>query len=554
MNKFAYLFFIALFFVFSCTQKNEIGSKISTNSEQIQAGKALFEFHCSACHNFEQDAIGPNLSGLTHSVATDWVREFIKNPSKAIAANDPRALKLVEKYKTQMPSYEGLSDKELDEILSYLHTYKTLPDSALLVGIKDPIPAGVTDSGIRLELEYFSQLPSSDSVVPLAKMTKMMAEPTSGRLFINDQRVGLYEIVGKTPQLYLPLTEMTPNLVSNPGWATGLANFTFHPEFTQNGIFYTAHTDKGGSADADFSYPDSIKHFMQWVLTEWKATDPTASKFDGERRELMRVDIPSQAHGMQEVTFNPLAKKGDEDYGLLYIGFGDGGLTEQGYTNISNSGGTQIYSSILRIDPLGKDSKNKMYGIPSSNPFADTNGKAGEVYAYGFRNPNRILWDPNGNMFATDIGQHNLEELNHIKPGNFYGWPIREGRFVINPYGNFRDVFELPKDDEKEGVTYPEIELDHDEMSAIFAGYVMPYGELKGKFIFGDIPTGRLFFTDLNDLGQMKIQTFGVILDGKEVTLQELVKHDRVDLKFGQDAQENVYIMSKTEGKIYRIL
>jgi len=32
----------------------------------------------------------------------------------------------------------------------------------------------------------------------------------------------------------------------------------------------------------------------------------------------------SGIHGVQEITFNPLAKKGDEDYGLLYIGIGDG--------------------------------------------------------------------------------------------------------------------------------------------------------------------------------------------------------------------------------------
>jgi len=553
MSKSIFLFLLAGLSVFSCTQQNEFGAEISTKSEQIEAGKSLFEANCSTCHNFDQHGIGPNLSGVTHNIDTEWIRDFIKDPSKIIASGDPRAVSLVEKYKTQMPSFAGLSDEELDAVLSYLHIFQTLPDTIPQVGLENPIPDSIPDSGIRLELEYFAQLPASDPKAPMAKMTKMEAEPNSGRLFVNDQRVGLYELVDGQPNLYLPITELKPNLVSKPGWATGLASFTFDPEFNQNGRFYTAHTESEGTQTADYSYSDSIKHFMQWVLTEWKVDNPKATVFDGSSRELVRIDIPSQAHGMQELTFNPHAKKGDQDYGLLYIGFGDGGLTEQRAAYLSDSKGAKIYSSILRIDPNGRNSPNGKYGIPPSNPFAGVDGKAGEVYAYGFRNPNRIFWDVNGNMFATDIGQHSIEELNKIEPGKFYGWPIREGRFIINPYGNFRDIFELQTGDENMGITYPEIQIDHDEIAAIFAGYEMPYGKLKGKFIFGDILSGRLLYTDLNDLGKMKVQSWKVIFEGKEMTLRELVRNDRVDLKFGHDAANNIYIMNKTEGKIYKI-
>jgi hypothetical protein len=80
----------------------------------------------------------------------------------------------------------------------------------------------------------------------------------------------------------------------------------------------------------------------------------------------------------------------------------------------------------------------------------------------------------------------------------------------------------------------------------------MPSGPLKGKFIFGDIPSGRLFFADLSEAVPV-VKTWGVTFEGKEVSMQTLVNHDRVDLKFGIDSDQNVYIMSKTEGKIYRI-
>ncbi|MFC3880002.1 PQQ-dependent sugar dehydrogenase [Algoriphagus namhaensis] len=548
-------FIVLLFLILmACTKPSpEFGADISQAQDQIIKGKAIFKEQCSSCHEFNSNAIGPNLSGLTRNVESSWIRDFIKNPQALLDAEDPRALGLLEKYRTVMPGLDGLSEDGINSILSYLHTFEfvipdTDPDS--LVNL---IEAGIPDSGIVLDLEFFSQLPPSDTIPALAKMTKMEPLPQSNRLFINDQRIGIYELVEAEPRLYLDLKTARPKMVSKPGWGTGLGSFAFHPDFLQNGLFYTAHTEPGGTASSDFGYTDSLDVFMQWVLTEWKATDPSARQFKGSSREIFRIDNASQAHGMQELTFNPNAKKNESDYGLLYIGFGDAGTAEKGFANIANHQGSGIYSSILRIDPLGNNGKNGQYGIPENNPFAQIEGKAGEIYAYGFRNPNRIFWTEEGTMYATDIGQHSIEELNRIEPGKFYGWPVREGTFVINPYGSFRQVFPLPKDDAKLGVTYPLIQLEHDELAAIFAGYIMPYGPIKEKLIFGDILSGRLFFADLDQKPKPEVQSLKVRFEGRVMTLEELVG-GRVDLKFGMDAEKNVYIMSKNQGNIYKIL
>jgi glucose/arabinose dehydrogenase/mono/diheme cytochrome c family protein len=544
---------LSLFFTLSCTPaKKEFGLEISTDASQILKGKELFEKQCSTCHNFNEDAIGPNLSGLTRQIETQWIKEFINNPAQAIEAKDPRALEQLAKYKSQMPGFPDLTDQDIDALISYMHTFETIPLPISGDTTSNLIPEEIQDSGIRLELEFFGQLPASDSVPALAKMTKMEPIPGTNRLMINDQRIGLYEFVDQKPNLYFNLKDSRPNMVSKPGWATGLGSFAFHPEFETNGLFYTAHTEPGGTQPSDFGYTDSLKVFMQWVLTEWKADDPKASVFKGTDQEVLRIDNASQAHGMQELTFNPNSKKGDPDYGLLYIGYGDGGTAEKRFAAISNHKGAGIYSSILRIDPAGKDGVNGQYGIPKINPFAGISGKAGEIVAYGFRNPNRIFWDEKGNLLATDIGQHSIEEINRIEEGKFYGWPIREGTFGINPFGSFRALYPLPADDAKYGVSYPLIQLEHDETVAVIGGYMMPYGILKGKFIFGDIPSGRLFYADLNE-AIPTVKTWGIMFEGKEVSMQTLVNYDRVDLKFGIDGEDNVYIMSKTEGKIYRI-
>ncbi|MBN3521245.1 PQQ-dependent sugar dehydrogenase [Algoriphagus lutimaris] len=556
MKKLSTLFSVlTILATLSCTSTNEeeFGATISQDVDQIKAGKVLFDQNCSTCHNFNENAIGPNLSGLTRQVETDWIKRFIKNPSEFFKAKDERAERLLAIYKNEMPAFPNFSESDLNSILSYLHTFETLPIEILGDTTSNLIPEKIQDSGIRFELEFFAQLPASDTTPALAKMTKMEPIPGTNRLMINDQRIGIYELVNQKPQLYLDLLKQRPDMVSKPGWATGLGSFTFHPEFLENGLFYTAHTEPGGTQLSDFGYTDSLNVFMQWVLTEWKTDSPNSKTFEGTSREILRIDNASQAHGMQELTFNPNSKKGDEDFGLLYIGYGDGGTVEKRFAYISDHGGTGVYSSILRIDPAGNNSANGKYGIPTINPFSGIQGKAGEVLAFGFRNPNRIFWDESGKLFATDIGQHSIEEINLIEPGKFYGWPIREGRFMINPFGSFRTLYPLPKDDEKKGVTYPLIQLEHDEAVAVIGGYFLSEGRLKGNFVFGDIPTGRLFFADLDQNPNPEVKSMKVVFEGNETTMEEIVG-GRVDLKFGIDAEKQVYIMSKNQGKIYKIV
>lgn len=80
--------------------------------------------------------------------------------------------------------------------------------------------------------------------------------------------------------------------------------------------------------------------------------------------------------------------------------------------------------------------------------------------------------------------------------------------------------------------------------------------QLKGKYLFGDIATGRLFYINIADikLGKMApVMEWKVSIKGISHTLKELCKNERADLHFGRDSKGELYILTKTDGKVYKL-
>ncbi|MGV0740988.1 PQQ-dependent sugar dehydrogenase [Mycolicibacterium sp. XJ870] len=95
--------------------------------------------------------------------------------------------------------------------------------------------------------------------------------------------------------------------------------------------------------------------------------------------------------------------------GKLYVAtgeVGDPGLAQ----DRSSLGG-----KILRINPDGS--------IPADNP-----DPASPVWSFGHRNIQGLAWDSAGRLWATEYGANRVDELNLIRPGANYGWPMAEGR------------------------------------------------------------------------------------------------------------------------------
>jgi glucose/arabinose dehydrogenase len=346
----------------------------------------------------------------------------------------------------------------------------------------------ILDEGVAAELRDVLQLPASVGSPPdpwwgLARVGIVRQVPDgSGRLFANDLRGRLYVIQGATVTTYMDLSVLIPALKSTD-LQLGFVSYAFHPEFASNGLIYTAHTEYVGTTTPNLgpAIPATIIHHA--VVTEWHASNPSANTFSGTHRELMRIASPHTYHNLGVIDFDPNLGPTDPDYGLLYIAAGDFGSIE-----LHQPGQLQrldtVYGCLLRIDPLGgpfqRNGITFHYGIPSSNPFANDGNPAtfGEIFAYGFRNPENFHFDRGGlgSLFVAEIGQGNVEEVNLPRAGLNYGWPEREGTFAVDVDVDPETVLPLPANDSSLGFTYPVAQYDHAEGQAIAGGLVVRRG------------------------------------------------------------------------------
>jgi hypothetical protein len=429
--------------------------------------------------------------------------------------------------------------------------------------LTDPIPEPIAFEGLELETEPYVVVAPSADAAPLARIGLIRTLPDD-RQFVSDLRGVIHGFERGTSSLYLDIRPDHPHFVDAPGFGTGLYSFAFHPEFPENGKLYTAHAE-GRDAEGvpDFIPPDvAPERGYDAVLTEWTASNPSDAVFAGSRREVLRVRTTGTVRAIQEIAFNPYAGPGDADYGLLYvpIGEGDASLARvvEGLGRLDSPLGT-----VFRIDPLGNNAANGRYGIPADNPWADSteSGLIREIWAYGFRNPNRIGWSPppDSFMYLGDIGESNIEELNLIEPGRHYGWPHREGTFLLrsDDPSQYRVVYPLPTDEVEGEFTYPIAQYDHDEGSSIAAGpvYDGAIPELRGLLFFSDIQRGRVFYIRTDEVRQGEQATIHearLYLDGTDLTLEE--REGRADLRWGLAPDGEMYVLTQADGTIRRIV
>ncbi len=393
-----------------------------------------------------------------------------------------------------------------------------------------------------------------DHKAQLGRVTSLRSEPANAplansRFFVDDQSSTVYILDKATKKFtpYLNFAKIFPKFVSDIGNTAGIVSFAFDPAYAKNGKFYTVHTEKpdmDGSASATNARlsaldlkgysttpavnPPAGPAHLESVLVEWTDTNIRNSTFEGTTREILRTGY-DRNHPMADLVFNPTARPGDADYGNLYISIGDGAAGETpGPSHTLPQRLDTLVGKILRITPdinlRPQDmlSPNGRYRVPSAgsdpNPFVSVGGARGEIYAYGLRNPHRLQWDVESKtLIADDIGVHYWEEVDIITKGGNYGYAEREGneQFFVNDAGKTgslmnppvpfpeKDLLKVDGINDSVGPLYAVAVYSHREGDSIGNGFVyrgklMP--QLRGKYIFNDMTTARIFYADFAEM------------------------------------------------------
>ena len=175
----------------------------------------------------------------------------------------------------------------------------------------------------------------------------------------------------------------------------GLLDVVPHPDFAANRLIYLSFSKPVGDGER------ATTAVVRGRLERDRLTDVV---------EIFEADTRGAGHYGSRLAF-------DRD-GFLFITVGDrqapprGDLDAHPAQDLANHHGT-----IVRLHDDGR--------VPADNPFVDSAGARPEIWSYGHRNPQGVAFHPEtGDLWANEHGPQGGDELNLIRRGRNYGWPV----------------------------------------------------------------------------------------------------------------------------------
>ena len=397
-------------------------------------------------------------------------------------------------------------------------------------------------------------------------MTLVEAPDGSGRLFVADQ-TGQVWIIDDDERLDQPFLDLSDKLVElRPNFdERGLLGFAFHPDYSENGHFYVYY-----SIPLREGAPDNFDHTNRLSRFTVSPNDANTAAPESER-VLLEMDWPYFNHNGGALIFGP-----DR---MLYLSLGDGGNrndddrddieghVEDWYDQNPGGNGQDIENNLLgSILRLEVSEDGGTYSIPDDNPFKEVSGVLPVHWAYGFRNPWRMAFDPGGDnaLIVGDVGQAAYEEISVVTKGGNYGWNVWEGAHCFNAAEPANPIPTCP-DTVGEGhplagdpILPPVIELENTNVFengtglAVIGGHVFRGDALpplfEGTYFFGmwssgrtsegTLLPGRLFAATMQDEGTWPYE---------EVVVANADTFPHYVLSFGQDLTGNIYVLTTDE-------
>lgn len=297
--------------------------------------------------------------------------------------------------------------------------YGTVPDS-IFKSIKYGSPdfgmpsfsSSIKDKDIRKMAEMFVRfIEDVNSYKPKNKLQSNVFETQEMKVQLDTIATGMlsswgfaqlpggdYLITDRSGELYKvdqhrnkTLIKGTPKVLAEG--QGGLLDLKLHPEYEENGWVYLSYSK--------FKKPDSI------VLT---TTAIVRGKIKGN--EFTEVQEIFEALPYTRTKHHFGSKLMFDDKGYLYFSVGERGNEKQFPQSTENDNG-----KIHRIFDDGR--------VPPDNPFVNDSKNKATIWSYGHRNPQGLFFDKTtGIIWETEHGPRGGDELNIIRKGANYGWPL----------------------------------------------------------------------------------------------------------------------------------
>lgn len=347
-------------------------------------------------------------------------------------------------------------------------------------------------------------------------LVRLLQAPGDANRWYAVERRGMVWVFDNEPGVSAAtlFVDITGRVDSAPNEA-GLLGMAFHPDWGVNGNFevFLSYTRPGAPLES--------------VISRFFSADNGATLDSGIEQIIMTVLQDFGNHNGGNIEFGP--------DGNLYSGWGDGGSGGDPMDHAQDTSG--LLGSFTRIDI----DSGAPYAIPTDNPFAAnalcTQGVGGapcpEIFAWGLRNPWRWSFDrATGELWAGDVGQNTIEEVDIINLGGNYGWRCREGTTDFDTSG------QCPA-----GLIDPITQYDHSLGASITGGYVYrgtAIPDLQGHYVFADFVSGRIWALPASS--------------GTGSSADELLDTELSIAAFAEDNDGELYVLDFAAGRIYQLI
>ncbi len=468
------LIVLAIAFVAACkkgmVESNNVKGHPILTTAQLTRAEGNYSNYCSSCHGVQMQAF----------VDRTWKYGQTKaDIIKAVKYGYPDG---------GMPAYEEtFTDEEIEELAVYIvEGLKTMDRYAFQ---DKPI---TSDTFVTASVTF-----RLDTVATGMQSPWGMTFLPNGDLLVTEKFGTLFRV---KPNGEKTAIKGTPEV--NSEGQGGLLDIELHPKFTENNVIYLSYSK---------------------INNEDKSLATTAimrAKLDGdnltEQKDIF-VALPyfkTRHHYGSRLEF--------DREGYLFFSVGDRGRQDENPQNLGSHCG-----KIHRINDDGT--------IPTDNPFVNTPGAMPSIYSYGHRNPQGVAMNPmTGEMWAHEHGPRGGDELNRIKKGANYGWPVIS--YGINYNGTtFTNITE------KEGMEQP---ITYWVPSIAPCGMTFAttnrYGKWENNILLGSL---RYKYLNLCRLDNEKVSS-------QELLLQNIGRMRSVEVS----PDGYIYVSVENPGIVYRLL